>query len=155
MSKRWLARLALGLLGSTVAFAQTPPPKPTPTPTPTPAPQQTPVFRASTTVVPVTVTVTDQKGNPITDLTQSDFRVFENKVEREIVNFSPEGFVPGGTPSEGIGPATRRTFVFVLAGGLYQNQFKSLDRAIAFIRTGLEPEDAVGLLALERDAPLH
>ena len=55
---------------------------------------------------------------------------------------------------DGIGPHTRRTFVFVLAGGLYQNVFKALDRTIAFIRTGLEPEDAVGLLAYDRSTPL-
>ena len=148
MANRWLAPLVFGGIGSVVAFAQTP------TPRPTPAPQQTPVFRSSTTVVPVTVTVTDQKGNPITDLTQADFRVYENKVAREIVNFFPEAFVPGGERSEGIGPATRRTFLFVLAGGMFQNVFNALDRTIAFIRTGLEPEDAVGLMAYDRSTPL-
>ena len=128
-------------------LAQTPPPAQTP------APQQTPVFRASTSVVPVTVTVTNLRGDPITDLTQADFRVFENKVAREIVNFFPQAFVPGGERSAGIGPETRRTFVFVLAGGLYQNVFKALDRTIAFIRNDLEPEDAVGLMAYDRSTP--
>jgi len=104
--------------------------------------------------VPVTVTVTSLGGEPITDLTQADFRVFENEVQREIVSFFPQAFVPGGAPSEGLGPVTRRTFLFVLAGGLYQNVFKALDRTIAFIRTGLEPEDAVGLLAYDRSTPL-
>ena len=157
MANRWLAPLALGLLGSTVAIAQTPP-RPTPTPTPTPAatPQQTPVFRSTTTVVPVTVTVTDLKGDPITDLTQADFTVSENKVKREIVNFFPQAFVPesaGAASTGGIGPYSRRTFVFVLAGGLYQNVFNALDRTIEFIRTGLEPEDAVGLIAYDRSTP--
>lgn len=146
MANRRVAGLVLGLLSSAVALAQTP----------TPTPQQTPVFRSTTTVVPVTVTVTDLKGDPITDLKQSDFTVYENKVKREIVNFYPQAFVPGSSGPEqtgGIGPITRRTFVFVLAGVPFQNVFSALDRTIAFIRTGLEPDDAVGLIAYDRSTP--
>ena len=151
MAPRWLASVALGLLGGAVVVGQTP------TPTPTPAPQQTPVFRSTAAVVPLTVTVLDQKGNPITDLKQSDFLVFENDVAREIVNFFPQAFVPGPAglkPADGIGPQTHRTFVFVLAGGRFQNVFTALDRTIAFIRNNLEPNDAVALMAFDRTTPL-
>lgn len=149
MSFRWFALVAIGLVGGVVVFAQAPP-------TQTPVPQQTPVFRASTSVVPVTVTVTDQKGNPITDLRQADFTVFENKVKREIVNFFPQAFVPeseGAERVDGLGPHSRRTFVFVLASGLYQNVFNALDRTISFIRNDLAPEDAIGLIAYDRSTP--
>ena len=153
MANRWLTPVVLGLLGGAVAIAQTPPP----TPVPTPAPQQTPVFRSRTALVPLTVTVTDLKGVPITDLKQSDFTVYENKVQREIVSFFPQAFVPGpagAAPVDGIGPETRRTFVFVLAGGLFQNVFTALDRTIKFIREDLEPNDAIALMAYDRTTPL-
>ena len=57
--------------------------------------QQPPVFRSTTTVVPLTVTVLDEKGLPVTDLKASEFTVYENKQSREIVNFFPQAFAPG------------------------------------------------------------
>jgi len=59
-----------------------------------PAPQ-TPIFRSATDVVPITVRVVDQKGVPVMDLTQKDFRIYEDDRLREIVGFYPQVMAPG------------------------------------------------------------
>ena len=77
-------------------------------------------------VVPLTVTVVDRKGVPVTDLTQSDFTVFENGRERQVLNFFPQFMGPGieradaVVPSGGIAPARRRLFLIVLGFGRIQ-----------------------------------
>ena len=53
------------------------------------APQQPPVtFRAEVNYVEVDATVTDAKGNPVTDLTQADFEVTEDGKPQKIAIFS-------------------------------------------------------------------
>src|SRR4051812_39821194 len=42
--------------------------------------QDQPVFRAGTTIVPLTVTVLDRNNHPVTDLKQGDFTILEGKV---------------------------------------------------------------------------
>jgi VWFA-related protein len=53
------------------------------------------VFRAQTKLVLVDSIVTDKKGNYIRDLTQKDFRVWEDNKEQEVKSFSYEA----GSPS--------------------------------------------------------
>lgn len=48
---------------------------------------QQPTFRSSTSVVPLSVSVLDRQGLPVTDLTASDFTVFEDNSRREVVAF--------------------------------------------------------------------
>jgi len=48
------------------------------------------VLRVQTNVVLVDVRVTDRHGNPVTNLTQDDFRVFEDGVAQKISSFSLE-----------------------------------------------------------------
>ena len=56
---------------------------------PAPAPQAPPVtFRAEINYVEVDATVTDAKGNPVTDLTQADFEVLEDGKPQAITTFS-------------------------------------------------------------------
>ncbi len=130
--------------------------------TPVPAPQQTPVFRSGTTVVPLTVTVLDEKGVPVRDLTAADFTVYENGKSREIVNFFPQEMRPqlpgvapvGGVPqarSAGLTPQTGRTFLIVLGN---DNIFKMLESAADFVRNSLLPQDAVAIMAFHRVTPL-
>jgi VWFA-related protein len=126
----------------------------------TPAPQQAPVFRANTTVVPLTVTVLDQKGVPIKDLTAADFVVFENGKQREVVNFFPQNFVPlppGAAANRasdgGLTPETGRTFLIALGYGRIQYPNKSLDGAIQFVREQLLPQDQVSVMAFHRVTP--
>jgi VWFA-related protein len=128
--------------------------------TPPPAPQRTPVFRGGITVVPLSVTVLDRRGAPITDLTQADFTVFENGKPREIVNFFLQRYEPGPAPPppasinrvrDGtIAPQTRRTFLIVLGYGRIQEPTKALDGAIHFVRNRLLPQDAVAVMAFHR-----
>jgi VWFA-related protein len=51
---------------------------------------ETPVFRSDTRLVVLHTTVVDRKGNRITDLGQSAFKVFENGVEQPIKIFRRE-----------------------------------------------------------------
>jgi len=46
------------------------------------------VLKISTTLIQVDVTVTDRKGNIVTDLKPEDFEVYENGKKQEITNFS-------------------------------------------------------------------
>ena len=123
--------------------------------------QQPPVFRTTTDVVPLTVTVVDQKGMPVKDLKASEFTVIENKKVREIVNFFPQAFAPGPVQPvsvsavargrfEGVAPQTRRTFLIVLGYGCIQFPTKALDGAIEMVRTHLLPQDAVAVMAFHR-----
>ncbi len=121
--------------------------------------QQTPIFRSGIDVVPITVTVTDQKGMPVTGLTQKDFRIIEDGKPREIVGFYPQTLVAGSAPPPAprvgrrdnrLEPATRRTFLIVPAFGRIQEPTKALDGAIAFVRERLLPQDAVALMAFHR-----
>lgn len=47
------------------------------------------VIRIDTSVVQLNVGVTDTKGNPVTNLTRSEFSVFEDDAEQTIVSFEP------------------------------------------------------------------
>ncbi|MDO8795842.1 MAG: VWA domain-containing protein, partial [Vicinamibacterales bacterium] len=56
---------------------------------PPPAPQQPPVtFRTEVNYVEVDATVTDAKGNPVTDLTQADFEITEDGKPQKITTFA-------------------------------------------------------------------
>lgn len=52
--------------------------------------QQTPVFRASTTLVNLTVTVTDRKHRPSQGLAPDDFRIYEDGFPQDIALFEPQ-----------------------------------------------------------------
>jgi VWFA-related protein len=124
--------------------------------------QAPPIFRGGTTVVPLTVTVLDKKGNPVTDLTQLDFTVFENDVRQDLRSFFPQPMTPQrpttdpgsavvrGATAPGVAPATRRTFLLVLGPGRIQVPAKALDGAITFVRGKLLPQDLVAVFAFDR-----
>jgi len=54
------------------------------------APPATPVVRVTSRLVQVSVVAHDGHGNPITDLTQEDFRLFDNGQEQKISFFSKD-----------------------------------------------------------------
>ena len=68
---RWVVRLLVGIAAVTAAGAQ-----------------QQSVFRVSRTTVAVPVSVFDQGGNVVRDLTRDDFLIFDNGQPQEIVNFA-------------------------------------------------------------------
>jgi VWFA-related protein len=82
---------------STVCFSQSP----TPTPTPTPEESSdTDVVKISTNLIQVDVTVTDKKGNQVTDLKPEDFEILENGKKQEITNFSYIALAPENSNPE-------------------------------------------------------
>src|ERR1700727_1282632 len=58
--------------------------------TPSGSTSDTTVIRAETRLVLVDTVVTDKKGNYIRDLTQKDFRVWEDNKEQTVKTFSAE-----------------------------------------------------------------
>ncbi|MDA2937245.1 VWA domain-containing protein [Acidobacteria bacterium AH-259-A15] len=118
-------------------------------------------IRVQVTVVPVDVLVTDEKGQPVLDLSKEDFIVLENGTPQEIAHFSLETF---GRPeaSSPLAPTTasseetlldspnHRTFLIVLGRGQHTRYFKAVDRMIQFVREGLSPADLVAVMAYNR-----
>jgi hypothetical protein len=66
-----------------------------------PRPQR-PVFRDAVDVVPLTVSVVDRSGVPVTGLTRADFTVRENGRPREILSFFPQVFGSGRIGSRSV-----------------------------------------------------
>ncbi len=83
MNKRSSLAILLSLSIFSAAFGQTPAQT---------SPQQSPgddeVVRITTNLVQIDVTVTDKKGNPVTDLTAEDFEITEDGRSQKITNFS-------------------------------------------------------------------
>lgn len=71
------------------AFSQTPVQTPPPS-------DEKDVVRISTNLIQIDVSVTNKKGEPITDLKQDEITIFENGKQQAISNFS---FVPGARPA--------------------------------------------------------
>lgn len=77
--------------------------------TPSPSPPDQNVVMISTTLIQLDVTVTDKKGNPVTDLRQDEIEIYENGEKQEITNFSFISVKPDRPPSESEDlPETRR-----------------------------------------------
>ena len=123
---------------------------------------QTPVFRSGINFVRVDAIVTDDDGNPILDLTQDDFRVFEDDVEQTIESFrlvevtgEPDPTLP--PPSsirnefdqerEAARPDSR-IFVFFLDDYHVRdsNAIRLRSTLVEFIETQLRPTDLVGVM---------
>ena len=79
--KNFASTVFLLFLLSIFAFAQNPDPAPTP-------PDDENILKITTTLIQVDVTVTDKKGNVVTDLKPEDFEIYENGKRQEITNFS-------------------------------------------------------------------
>src|ERR1700722_3984772 len=91
---RWLRALLCAAAASQVvsgAMAQAPPGN-----------SDVPVFRSTTTLVFLDVTVLDKKGEPVvTGLTKDDFTITEDKQPQRIFSFeAPEMHVTGTNPED-------------------------------------------------------
>ena len=117
-------------------------------------------FRGRVVLVPVDVRVLDGAGNPVTDLTESDFTVYEGGERQEIGHFSTQAFTastPTNTPPRlrrGPGlesaPVTHRTFLILLGRGRLQEPADGMDAVIEMVRSHLLPQDQVGVVAYNR-----
>src|SRR5712691_7567495 len=68
-------------------------------------------------VVNVDATVTDAHGNPILDLTQDDFEIFEDGVPQKVTNFSiirTAGTPPPAAAAESRGASTQRRILLII-----------------------------------------
>ena len=123
---------------------------------------QTPVFRSGINFVRVDAIVTDDDGNPILDLTQDDFRVFEDEVEQTIESFRLVEVT--GEPDPALPPPSSirneydqereaarpdsRIFVFFLDDYHVRdtNALRMRSTLVEFIETQLRPTDLVGVM---------
>ncbi|HYN09573.1 MAG TPA: VWA domain-containing protein [Vicinamibacterales bacterium] len=125
-------------------------------------PQAPPVFRGSTSLVPVDVRVTDRQGKPVADLSQNDFVILENGVRQQIKHFSVHALTPE-PPADGVGPRlprggvpaplgrqNARIFLIVLGRGRLQPPARGVDGMLHFVRERLLPQDQVAVLAWNR-----
>src|SRR4030095_15670907 len=93
-----------------------------------------PIFRSGVEAVQVDVFVTDEHDNPVTDLQQSDFEVFENKRPQVITTFA-EVNIPGEqAPAPLLGAESDvqtnarpdgHIYLFILAGTSEENALRT------------------------------
>jgi VWFA-related protein len=125
--------------------------------------QQPPSFRSGVTVVPIDVRVIGRDGQPVTNLTQEDFRILEDGAPQTIAYFfaqilAEEAPRPGLRARPDIQPfdptpQTQRVFLIVLgtrALGDPQRHPETLNALVRFVRESLLPQDQVALLAYTR-----
>src|ERR1044072_4504513 len=91
----FIAALAMGTLpAATTTFAQgdatKQPSRPAATPTPTPQGQDDKSITVTMRRVRLPITVLDNKKQPVTGLTSSDFLIFEDKKQQQIETFADE-----------------------------------------------------------------
>ena len=125
----------------------------------TPQPAAPPQFRGGVMVVPVDVRVVDRLGNPVTDLKESDFSIFENGKPQPLKHFSVVDLSLPATARPLAGPLTpealldsptRRVFLIVLGRGRLQPPSRGADAAIAFVKNHVMPQDFVAVIAWGR-----
>jgi len=119
--------------------------------------QETLQHEVTVTLKLIQVYVTDKKGNPITDLTKSDFVLHDNGKLEKITDFEIHVlFLPGKkteeiqsvAPSEIPSRMNRKFFLFFdLAFNTQAGITKSKRAGLHFIDTKLHPTDNVGILS--------
>lgn len=99
-------------------------------------------IQAETRLVLVDTVVTDKKGNYLRDLTQKDFRVWEDNKEQEIKSFSFE--------ADAGGPASKTKRYLVLffdnASMDFGDQIRARDAATKFIETSAGPNRMMAVM---------
>ncbi len=94
-----------------------------------PAAQRIPVFRGGVDLVNLGVTVTDRKGNLITDLGADDFEVFEEG-QKQTLRYFATGLTTGPGAGLTTGPGDPRTHL-----GLVLDVSESMGEDIGFTKT--------------------
>ncbi len=155
------------LLMATLAANQSPtqppaPPAPAqPAPSQAPAPdQQQPVFRTGINFVRVDAIVTDRKGNPVIDLKQTDFEVFEDGKPQTVETFrfvKVDGAAPVETQrairsraDEEAAAANDNARIFVFFLDDYHvrlgNSMGARKPLVEFVQNNLGPSDLVAVM---------
>jgi len=112
---------------------------------------QDPSFRAETVLREVEVRVTDRDGNPIPELAEKDFRIFERGQQQEIRTFEYVR-TPGREPSLAAGQAgtpeerlRRARFVYISAQGRPEDRVRLEQGVRKFIDEQAKPEVLISL----------
>jgi VWFA-related protein len=126
--------------------------------------QPQPVFRSGVKLIEATVVVHDRSGQPVSDLSAADFRIFEDGKEQKIEFFAVNGAQAADTSVKSF-PPPKNVFsnrVEERGGGVVAILFDRLnsraedqklarDQIVSFLLT-LKPEDRIALYVLESDA---
>ena len=122
-----------------------------------PANRETATLRVTTRLVQVNVIVKDKQGNPVTDLTRSDFKLFDQGKEQPISVFSVESNQTLSPPAQPLPPdtysnrleyrdAVPHSATVILLGGLVARPY-ARDQIVKFL-SQLRPQDCVALYTL-------
>jgi Ca-activated chloride channel homolog len=105
--------------------------------------EQRPVIRVSADLVLVPVSVTDEAGRPVPDLTERDFRILENGLPQTIVRMDE----PGKSPVELV--------LLIDVSGSVKSRFEFEQAAgAAFLRRVVGPERRVTVLSVGSEVRL-
>jgi VWFA-related protein len=106
---------------------------------------QSNIIRSETRLVLVDTVVSDKKGNPIRDLTQKDFKVFEDNKEQTLVSFSHEA---AGESAQGIDKKHYTVLLFddTTAGPVLQSTARGA--ALKFIESNTGPNKLMAVAEL-------
>jgi VWFA-related protein len=121
----------------------------------------TPVVRITTRLVQVSVVAHDGHGNPVADLTQEDFRLFDNGQEQKISFFSKDssevraGTTPALPPDtwsnvsneKGGTPVNLTVILFDQVNTAQVDQANARNQIVHFLKQ-MRPEDRIALYAL-------
>jgi Ca-activated chloride channel family protein len=101
-------------------------------------------IRLSTDLVSVITSVSDAAGEPVNDLSQEEFELFEDNVLQNISGFYREGEIP-----------LRLVFLFDMSGSI-RHRFDFQQRAAAhFFRRVMRPADQAAIISVSTDSKLE
>lgn len=122
-----------------------------------------PTFKLPVDVIVVSAAVTDKDGNPVTDLTQRDFKVFEDGKLQTIQTFSLESYAQlqsnSATPSKPVSRGSKATdtnpprphMISIIIDDVHlppDDRFLSVTQAITkYVETAMRPEDQIEILS--------
>jgi len=146
--------------GAGQTAAPQPPNQPAQQPSPA-APADRPVLRTTTRLIQVSVVAHDSHGNPITDLRQEDFRLFDNGQEEKISFFSKDSseVVPESAPAlppdtwsnvasrKGGTPVNLTVILFDQVNTAAVDQANARNQIIRFLKQ-MRPQDRIAIYAL-------
>jgi VWFA-related protein len=127
-----------------------------------PEPKSQTIFRVPVNIMVVNATVTDKDGNPVTDLTSKDFRVFDDGKPQDIQTFALEAYgpaefvettAPGATSKTAATPqkTDRPRIISIVLDDLAMESVVNFPRMINAVREFVEkdmgPRDQVTLLS--------
>lgn len=109
-------------------------------------------------LVPVTVHVLDKAGRPVTDLKATDFTITEDGVPQTVQLLGTLALAPAPaspdaalTFRKGFAASENRRVILIAIGlGRLEEPTGTISALLAFVKTGLLPQDVVGLFAYDR-----